>query len=85
MDLNDARVEINNIDKEIVHLLEKRFKIVIEIGNFKKKNNIPVYDEKREQNVIYNCVSYLENEQYSKYITDIYKQIMNSCKELQNE
>lgn len=85
MDLNDARVEINSIDSEIVHLLEKRFNVVIEIGNYKKKNNIPVYDEKREQNVISNCVSYLEDEQYSKYILDIYKQIMNSCKELQNE
>lgn len=85
MDLNDARVEINSIDSEIVHLLEKRFNVVIEIGNYKKENNIPVYDEKREQNVISNCVSYLEDEQYSKYILDIYKQIMNSCKELQNE
>lgn len=83
MDLNNARTEINNIDEEIVHLLEKRFNIVIKIGQYKKENNIPVYDEEREKAVIKNCISYLINKGYSKGIEDIYRQIMNSSKELE--
>lgn len=83
MDLNSARIEINNIDKEIVHLLEKRFNVVMEIGKYKKKNNIPVYDEEREKIVIKNCLNYLENKNYSESIEDIYLQIMNSSKELE--
>lgn len=83
MDLNNARIEINKIDKEIVHLLEKRMNVVIEIGNYKKENNLPVYDEEREKIVINNCLSYLENKNYSKSIEDIFKQIMNSSKLLE--
>lgn len=84
MELNKARAEINNIDKEIVNLLEKRFNIVNKIGRYKRKQNLPIYDEDREKQVIESCVSFLENKQYSKCIDDIYFQIMRSCKDIQN-
>ncbi len=84
MELNVARTEINNIDKEIVKLLEKRFNIVNEIGIYKRKQNLPVYDEQREKKVIESCINFLENKQYSKCIDDIYFQIMRSCKDIQN-
>lgn len=83
MDLNHARNEINIIDKEIVQLLEKRFNIVMEIGKYKKENNIPIYDKEREKTVVKNCIVYLENKNYSKSIEDIYIQIMDSSKLLE--
>lgn len=83
MDLSNARIKINSLDKEIVHLLEKRFEIVLEIGKYKKENNIPVYDEQREKTVVKNCISYLNNKEFSKQIEDIYKQVMTSSKELE--
>ncbi len=83
MDLNSARIKINEIDKEIVACLEKRFDISLEIGKYKKENNIPVYDEDREKKVIQNCEGYLKNKNYTKCIKDIYIQIMDSSKELQ--
>ncbi|HCS11383.1 MAG TPA: chorismate mutase [Clostridiales bacterium] len=83
MVLNNARAEINKIDIEIVKLLEKRFNIVNEIGCYKRKQNLPIYDEAREKQVVENCISLLENKEYSKYIDDIYFQIMKSCKDIQ--
>ncbi|HBC30633.1 MAG TPA: chorismate mutase [Clostridiales bacterium] len=83
MVLNKARAEINKIDIEIVKLLEKRFNIVNEIGCYKRKQNLPIYDEAREKQVVENCISLLENKEYSKYIDDIYFQIMKSCKDIQ--
>lgn len=83
MDLENARKEINKIDKEIVHLLERRLNVVMEIGKYKKENNLPVYDEEREKAVINNCLSYLENKKFSNSIEEIYKQIMDSSKLLE--
>jgi monofunctional chorismate mutase len=83
MVLNKARAEINKIDIEIVKLLEKRFNIVNEIGCYKRKQNLLIYDEAREKQVVENCISLLENKEYSKYIDDIYFQIMKSCKDIQ--
>ena len=85
MELDKARTEINKIDKEIVKLLEKRFNIVNEIGNYKRKQGLPIYDEAREKQVVEYCISYLENKEYSKYIGDIYFQIMKCGKDLQQE
>lgn len=85
MELDKARTEINKIDKEIVKLLQKRFNIVNEIGNYKRKQGLPIYDEAREKQVVESCISYLENKEYSKYIGDIYFQIMKCGKDLQQE
>lgn len=84
MELNKAREEISNIDIEIVKLLEKRFNIADEIGHYKIKHNLPIYDEDREKSVVENCISHLENKEYAKCIDDIYFQIMRSCKDIQN-
>ncbi|WP_312701971.1 chorismate mutase [Sedimentibacter sp.] len=83
MDLNSARIEINKIDRKIVEYLEKRFNLSVEIGRYKKENNLPVYDGDREKKVIESCVGYLQNQDYAKQIEDVYMQIMNSSKELQ--
>lgn len=85
MELDKARTEINKIDKEIVRLLEKRFNIVNEIGNYKRKKGLSIYDEAREKQVVESCISYLENKEYSKFIDDIYFQIMKCSKDIQQE
>lgn len=84
MELKQARLEINKLDKEIVRLLERRFDLVSEIGEYKRKQNLPVYDEDRERQVIESCIGFLENKEYSRCIDDIYFQIMKTCKDIQN-
>lgn len=46
------RKEIDKIDSEIAKLLEKRFEICSEIGDFKSKNNIETEDKSREKKII---------------------------------
>jgi monofunctional chorismate mutase len=81
--MEEYRKEINSIDEELVKLLERRFNVVLKIGEYKKENNLPIYDEKREKMVIENCISILENKNYSHNIEDVYKKIMDTCKDLE--
>ena len=46
--LDKHRKEIDKIDDNIIELLEQRFNLVVEIGQYKKENNLPVFDAKRE-------------------------------------
>ena len=78
--VND-RVTINSIDTQIRKLLEQRFNIVKEIGNFKKKNQIAIYDKNRESK-IYNDIN-IENSIYKKYIIKIYNAILTQSYDLQ--
>ena len=49
MELNELRNQIDQIDKEMAVLFEKRMKIVKQIGEYKKENNLPILDKKREE------------------------------------
>ena len=83
MDLNEVRAGITSIDIEIVKLLEKRFILASHLGHYKKNHNLPVYDEIRENRVLELCRDALENKEYSKYIDDIYHQIIKASKDIQ--
>lgn len=81
--LQNLRNKIDNIDKDIVKLIEKRMKISYEIGQYKKENNIPIFDEKREKEVLDRKKELLENKDLSSMIIDIYNIIMNKSKDIQ--
>ncbi len=47
--LIDLRKEIDEIDDHILDLIAKRQEVVKKIGTYKKNNNLPIVDNKREQ------------------------------------
>ena len=73
--LQKYRNEIDNIDKQITELFEKRMDISKEIAICKKEQEIGILNAKREEEVIQKNISYLKNKEYRFYIT---KQIVTS-------
>ena len=51
-DLKQLRQQINDIDQEMVKLFERRMKVSSKIAQFKRENNLPIYDKKREEQVL---------------------------------
>lgn len=49
MELSDYRVEIDNIDRQLVSLFAKRMQTAAEIATWKKENGVPVLDAERER------------------------------------
>ena len=70
--LDKHRKEIDKIDDSIIELLEQRFNLVVEIGQYKKEHNLPIYDSKREEELINNLLNKIDNnelkENYKKII-----------------
>ena len=50
-DIRECRRKIDKIDSEISRLLDARRDILEDVAHYKKKNNIPVFDENREQEI----------------------------------
>lgn len=50
--LDDLRDSIDRVDEVIVRLLNERARIVCEIGQRKKEQNVPIYQPDREKAVI---------------------------------
>ncbi|WP_163192687.1 chorismate mutase [Clostridium thermarum] len=82
-ELKAYRDEIDAIDKEVVKLIEKRLEICLKVGQFKKERDLPILNEDREQHVLQNNLSLVENKYYEIYIRNILQTIMDESKKLQ--
>lgn len=83
--LEKQREKIDEIDKEIVRLFEERMKVVVEVAQIKKENNLEIFDSSRENLVIEKVQKYLENEKLKKYLEEFYKDLMNVSKKYQKD
>lgn len=79
------RQEINRIDEELVKLFEKRMNVSVEVANYKIKNDIPVFDEEREKEVIETNVARLSDESLKEYGEEFLKNIMGLSRQRQHE
>ena len=82
-ELQELRKEIDRIDKQIVNLIDERMKVSVRVGETKKKYNAPIFDPKREKEVIAKKIELLENKELSSLITTVYNDIMYTSKQLQ--
>ena len=85
--LDNYRLQINNIDEELINLLKKRMKLSIKIGKYKKENNIPILNKNRENQVIERINSYNKKDNEiiisENFISILWTNIMNYSKDLQ--
>lgn len=51
-DIKELRQEIDLIDKQMKVLFFKRMETAYQIGEYKKANNLPIFDPKREEEII---------------------------------
>lgn len=82
--LDDYRKSIDEIDKKITELFEKRMDIVLKVGEYKKKNGLPIFDKKREDIVIEKNLGYLKNKNYIEETRRFFKRLMETARELEN-
>lgn len=80
--IQEFRGELDNIDKEILNLLEKRFQICQQIGEYKKQNNLPIEDLEREKQIIENKIQLTDLP--AEFIENLYNLIFTQSKDLQN-
>ena len=52
MTLDQLRRQIDRIDLQLLRLLNRRAAAALEIGRVKKKQRLPVYDGRREQQIL---------------------------------
>lgn len=80
--LAELREKIDKIDKELAILIAKRMKISSQIGEYKKENGLPVYDPKRELELIEKNLLLVE-EKYRKSYKEVLETILKESKDLQ--
>lgn len=62
--LEEARKVINEVDKEVAALFQKRMQAVEDVILYKLENNMPIFDGGREKQVIEKNCAYITEEKY---------------------
>ncbi len=76
------REEFDDIDKEIIKLLERRFELSEKIGVYKHAMKIAIEDAKREGQVLKNIERYTA-QNYRQYSMMVYDAIISESKKVQ--
>lgn len=85
--LSETRLEIDGIDREIIKLLAKRMICVKEVAQYKKENNLPMVNKKREEEVISNGIGQFKALGFDspEFIRNIFSDIFKEAKNIERK
>ncbi|MDF2483908.1 MAG: hypothetical protein K0R46_76 [Herbinix sp.] len=83
VDLLESRKKIDEIDRQMVELFEKRMELAMDIAEYKKSVGKPIFDASREDEKLATLTQLTKNEFNQKAIADLFKQIMSMSRRLQ--
>ena len=77
--IEQMRKKIDKIDAKILSLIEERVQVAKKIGESKRRNKQPIYDNKREGEIIGNLTS--KTGLNKKFVRKIFESIIQYCRE----
>ena len=77
------RNQIDQIDRQIITLLNKRAKTAVRVGHIKKKLRLPVRNPDREDMVIQRAEKAAKRPLNKKLVDPIFRQIIEACSSVQ--
>lgn len=83
-DIENARKEINRIDREMSKLFEERMKAAEEIAEYKKERGLQIEDKGREAEVIARNAEYIQNEDVRSHYINFLQNVMDVSKSYQH-
>ena len=83
--LDDIRKVIDDCDRNLVKVFEKRLMAVSDVLEYKKINNLPILQSSREEEVLNKVKSYLENPKFNGELESLYSHILKISRQLQSK
>ena len=84
-ELESARAEINDIDKQMAELFERRMEMSAKIGDYKRKHALPVLDSQRERELTEKNLSYIKNDALKPLYIEFLTKLMALSRKYQSE
>ena len=85
MDISDWRRKIDEIDRELVELINRRAQAAHEIGKLKRSTGAPIYEPDRERAVLEHVVALNAGPLVHADIRRIFERIMDVMRQIQVE
>ena len=83
--LDDARLIINECDKELINIFKRRMSAVRLVAEYKKENNLPILDKNREDLIIEKNINLLNDKELEEYYLEFFKSLLKVSKDFQTK
>lgn len=83
--LEQARIKIDDIDRQMAELFKLRMQTVQDVLSYKKDNHLPVLDTKRESSMIERNVSRFDSKEFELYYVQFLKSILEISRKFQED
>ncbi|HET7480255.1 MAG TPA: chorismate mutase [Rubrobacteraceae bacterium] len=77
------RERVDAVDRDLIRALNERARIVQEITTIKAEAGIPVFDPKREEEILRRAVEYNEGPIYDSSMREIFEIILHRIRDLE--
>lgn len=81
--LAESRSKIDDLDRQLVELLNRRTRIVEDIGKAKEASGLPIYEPNREEDVFRNVLKHNEGPLSPEALRSIYERVIDEMRGLQ--
>lgn len=85
MNLDDIRIQIDDIDRSLLDLLSRRADLVHEVGQIKKRDGLQIYAPEREDALLRKLVEMNRGRLPERSIRAIYREIMSAALALEDD
>ena len=82
--LDEARLKINEIDKEMAKLFERRMEASHAVAEYKIENGLSIEDSKREDEIITKNSEFIKSDEIKEYYISFIKEVLNESKKYQS-
>src|SRR2546425_3444219 len=83
MNLDDWRSRINDLDNQILHLLNQRAEAALQIGDLKRRQDLPSYAPDREAEIVTRLSAANGGPLPAAAIRAIWREILSGCRALE--
>ena len=81
--LEELRIQIDEVDRRVVELLNERTRVVEQIGKVKRQAALPVYEPKREEAVFDNVTKCNHGPLSPEALRGIFERIIDEARKIQ--
>ncbi|MDQ3793435.1 MAG: chorismate mutase [Actinomycetota bacterium] len=81
--VRELRARVDEVDRELIRALNERARIVQEIMTLKSESGAPVYDPKREEEILRRVVEMNAGPIYDSSMRDIFELILHRIRDME--
>jgi monofunctional chorismate mutase len=83
--LEEAREIINRVDLDMIKLFKERMYAATLVANYKKENNLPILDQKREDAIVDKNIKLLDDKELENYYLEWFRTMLKVSKDYQTK